>query len=257
MKKQKLFLIKTVYTLFLISTISIVSCDTKTHKFPLDKQYWDVNDYDKAILELRFSYKNDETKPTFDNPKQRLIVEKLTNHENYNVILDDSELGIKHKNKIASEFFAHWKDMGYIYEVTDEKDKYLYGKEMLAVWHFGLDLQLKYFKLGNDEILESSDDPEAEKVQELIESNVENLLDNYANYLSLINNENSFYEKEKDFYATGINTYFTKLVNMYPDADYSPIVKKINLMLKKTKTATIKASLEKLIHLIESKKEDA
>lgn len=69
--------------------------------------------------------------------------------------------------------------MSDIYSVTDRRDQYPYEKEFLAVWHFGLGLQLKYFKLGNDYILESADDPNSPRITNKVESNVKTLIRNY------------------------------------------------------------------------------
>ncbi|PZW42338.1 hypothetical protein LX95_00648 [Mesonia algae] len=242
------------YAFLAIICLSLTNCKTEEHEFPLDKRYWNTADYDKAVLELRFGYKDDEKKPTFDNPETRLIVEKLTDHQNYKVVLDDEELGIKHRNEVATSFFNEWKDMNQIYNATDRKDKYLYDKEMLAVFKFGLGLQLKYFKLGNDQIRENADDPNSSRVKNNINSNVGTLISNYLIYLDEINNEDAFTEEGKTKLAEGIDTYFTELIELYPNANYSGMKNKAELMLKKSQSSKIKSSLTKLIELINSKK---
>lgn len=140
------------YAFLAIICLTITNCKTEEHEFPLDKRYWEVQDYDKVNLELRFGHNDDEKLPTFDNPEKRIIVEKLTDHQNYNVVLDDKELGLKHRNDVATKFFEQYKDMSQIYTARDRKDNYLYDIEMLAVEHFGLGLQLKYFKLDKIKI---------------------------------------------------------------------------------------------------------
>ncbi|CAM1340327.1 hypothetical protein [Tenacibaculum amylolyticum] len=242
MKKNTVFIV-------LLLALSFTSCMTEKHNFPVEKEYWDVNDYDKAILDLRFTYEDNETKPTLDHPEQRIIVEKLTNPQNFKIILDDNKLDFNQRNKIASEFISHWKDMNQIYNVT-ESGKYVYGKEMLAVWQFGLELQLAAFDLQFDEILAKSDNPEDEKVKKRVNASMKKLIDNYGNYLNLITNEDAFYEKEKEEYAKGIDTYFKQLIQVYPDADYDRLLNKANAMLKKTRSATIKKSLKRLIDQI-------
>ncbi len=233
----------------------MTNCKSEKHEFPVDKRYWDLEDYDKVVLELNYGYEADEKLPTFDDPETRIIVEKLTDQQNFKVILDDSELGLKHKNSIAEKFFSEWKNMNNIYNAIDRKDQYLYDKEMLAVWHFGLELQLKYFKLGNDEIKESADDPSSLVVQNNINSNVRTLIKNYLIYLDEINNEKAFTEEGKTRLADGIDKYFTALVELYPEANYSGMKNKAELMIKKSKSDKIKTSLNKLIKLIDSKKE--
>ncbi|AXT59397.1 hypothetical protein D1816_03205 [Aquimarina sp. AD10] len=234
--------------------LTLINCKTEDHKFPLDKRYWDTNDYNDVIIELRFGYKKDEKKPTFDNPEKRMIVQKLTDEQNFKIVLDDKELGIKHRSNIATEFFNQWKDMHQIYQQTDRKDKYLYDIEMLAVWQFGLDLQLDYFKLGNDDIKERSDDPNSSKVKSVINSNIGTLIENYTIYLDEINNEKAFSEEGKVKLGKGIDIYFSELIRIYPNANYSGIKRKAELMLKKSKNDNVKSSLIKLIKLINSTK---
>ncbi|WP_289046577.1 hypothetical protein [uncultured Olleya sp.] len=241
------------YAFFTIICLTLTNCNTEKHEFPLEKRYWDVNDYDDAILELRFGYKDDEKKPTFDNSEERIIVQKLTDEENFKIVLKDKELGLKHRNDVAIEFFDHWKDMHQIYQEIDRKDKYLYDIEMLAVWQYGLSLQLDYFKLGNERIKESADDPNSSRVKKNIESNIGILISNYTIYLDEINDENAFTNNGKIKLAEGIDKYFTQLIELYPDADYSGMKRKAELMLKKSESDKIKASLAKLIELIDSK----
>lgn len=241
--------------IILIALIGLIitSCNPEKHKFPLDKRYWDLNDYDDAVLELNYGYEADEKLPTFDDPETRIIVEKLTDQQNFNIVLDDNELGLKHRNEVAEKFFNEWKDMNNIYDALDRKDQYLYDKEMLAVWHFGLGLQLKYFKLGNDQIKENADDPNSSRVKNNINSNVKTLISNYLIYLDEINGEKAFTESGKDKLADGIDKYFPTLIELYPDANYSGMKNKTELLLKKSESDKIKSSLNKLIELIDSK----
>ena len=247
-------MIKIKYLFFVFACLILTNCKTEEHEFPLDKRYWDVNDYDKVILELRYGYENDEKKPTFDNPEKRIVVQKLTDEQNFKIILNDKELGLKHKNKVATEFFKHWKDMHQIYQATDRKDRYVYDIEMLAVWQYGLSLQLDYFRLGNEEIKESADDPSASIVQKNIDSNIQTLISNYNIYLDEVNDEKAFSEKGKSKLAKGINKHFTKLIQLYPLSNYSEMKKKAEFMLKKSESKEVKSSLSKLIELIDSKK---
>ncbi|MBL4605907.1 MAG: hypothetical protein JKY02_09685 [Flavobacteriaceae bacterium] len=235
--------------LFAIVCLTLTNCKTEKHQFPLDKRYWDVNDYEEVILELRYGYESDENLPTFNNPESRVIVQKLTDQQNYKIVLDDNELGLNHKNNVAEKFFAIWKDMTPSYQAINRKDQYIYEQEMLAVWHFGLGLQLKYFKLGNDQIKESADDPNSSSTKETINSNVGTLIKNYLIYLDKINNEKSFSEEGKTKFAKGIDNYFSELIVAYPDANYNGMKNKAELMLKKTQSDKIKSSLSKLIEL--------
>ena len=245
---------KTKILLFILSIMLFTTSCKKENKFPIEKKYWDTDDYDNVVRELRFGVKPDEKLPTFDDTETKIIVEKLTDQENFKVVLDDNELGLKHKNEIGEKFFKIWQDMSEIYSQIDRKDIYLYEKERIEVFNFGLALQIRYFKLGNDEIKQKSDDPKANNVSETVNSNVNTLIGNYMFYLNEINNEKSYSNIGLDLIAEGIDKYFTDLVNLYPNSDYDNLKEKIVLLSNKTKSENIKNSLLQLKKLIESKK---
>ncbi|WP_299679547.1 hypothetical protein [uncultured Tenacibaculum sp.] len=247
MKRSNVFIV-------LLTAIYFISCSTEKHNFPVNKEYWDVNDYDKVIFDLRYAYEGNETKPTFDNPEQRIVLEKLTNPQNYRVLLDNNKLNFNQKNKIASDFLSQWKDMNQIYNITDSSDKFLYGKEMLEIWQFGLGLQLAAFDIEFDQVLANSKDVKDEELDDKIKSRIKKLMINYGKYLNLAAKENAFYEKEKETYANGINTYFKELIQVYPDADYERLLNKATSVLEKAKSSTIKKPLKNLIALINAQK---
>lgn len=244
------------FIILAISTIILTNCNSDNHEFPIDKRYWDLNDYHEAVLELNYGYEKDEKLPTFDDPETRIIVEKLTDETNFEIVLGDDELGLKHRNDIADKFFDEWRSMNDIYNALDRKDQYLYGKEMLAVWQFGLGLQLKSFKLGNDQIKERADDPDSFQVKNNVDSNIKILINNFIIYLDHINNENAFTEEGKAKLAEGINNYFPKLIEQNPDANYSSMKNKAELMDKKSESVVIKKALNDLIQLIDSNKKN-
>jgi len=68
-----------------------------------------------------------------------------------------------------------------------------------------------------------------------------------------LNNEKAFTALGKRKLAEGVDIYFTELIEMYPNANYSRMKNKAQLMLKKSKSDDIKSSLTKLITLINSK----
>lgn len=245
---------KADFTLILFIVLLISSCDKKNDTFPIDKRYWNVEDYHNAVLELKYGIEQDEKLPSLSDPETKIIVEKLIDHQNYEIVLDDKELGLKHKNEVAQGFFNVWKDMTTIYNVTDRKDNYLYEIEMIEVYKFGLGLQLSYFKLGNDEIIESADDPNSTQVQNAVNGNINTLIRNYLTYLNLINNEGSFSQNGINSFAQGIDEFFPELIKIYPNGDYSEMENKITLMGKKSKSEVIKNSLRSIQELIDSKK---
>ena len=234
--------------------IVLVSCGEKKQKFPIDKRYWTPNDYIVVIRTLKYGYKSDQKLPSFDDPNTRVIVKKLTDQENFKVVLTDSELGLSYKNDFASSFFDRWRDMNGIYDAVDKKDKYIYEKEMLSVWQFGLKLQLYYFKLGNDKIVQEADDPEAIQTMNAVISNANTLVDNFSIYIDEVNRENYFSNSGLEFFVKGIDTYFYDLVDLYPKADYRKMLEKIDLMLKKSQSEPVKRSLNRLKKYINNKK---
>lgn len=244
---------KNKYIIITLLFVCLTSCKEE-NKFPIEKKYWDITDYDNVIREIKFGGNPDEKLPTFDNPETKVLLEKLTDEENFRVVLDDKELGLKHKNEIAQQFFEKWKDMSTIYREIDRTDKYIYEKELIEVLNFGLELQIKYFKLGNDEIIDKSDDPNSESVKSIVNSNTNTLVNNMMVYLDEINNEKSYSDIGLDLISNGIDKNFTELLKIYPDNNYESLLEKVNLLLNKTKSENIKQSLTKLKQLIESKK---
>lgn len=237
-----------------ILTILMVGCSKKEGKFPIEKRYWDVNDYQNIVRELRFGFKQDETLPNFKDPESAIIPTKLIDQNNFKVILEDKELGLNHKSKIGEDFFSVWQDMMNIYNATNRKDQYLYEKERLSVWHFGLGLQRDYFELGNERIKQKADDPNADNITSLINRNVGTLISNYNLYLDEINNEVSYTNEGLQLLAEGISKYFNKVVFDYPNSSFNSTRKKAELLSKKTKSNNIKIALEELIKNIDARK---
>ena len=236
--------------LVLISCFVLVSCEKKDSAFPIEKRYWTVEDYENAIQEIKYGTDSEEKTPKLSDPETKAIVEKLTDEENFNVVLDDNQLGLKHKNEVAQGFFNVWRDMMGIYSVMDRQDKYTYEMEHINCYKFGLGLQLKYFKLGNDNIIENADDKNDSPTISNVNSNINAMVSNYENYLDEINTENALSENGRNAYAEGIDKYFSELLKLYPNANYSSMKTKIELMLIKTKSPSIVAALNKIKSLI-------
>lgn len=240
---------------FCIAALCLVySCNSLEDKYPIEKRYWTNEDYTNVVRTLRFGIEPDEKIPGLTTPDKRVVFEKLVDEQNFKVVLDDNELGTKYRSEFASDLFKTWKDMNQIYRATDRKDKYIYDRELVKVWHFGLGLQLYYFELGNDLIRDNADDPNAEAVKRNVRSNVNTLISNYSIYLDEINNEDAYSEEGKKLLSEGIENYFTALIDKYPEANYSSMQNKIDLMKKKSKSDPIKNALDKVTERIEKEK---
>jgi hypothetical protein len=237
-----------------VSCLLVLSCEKKNDAFPLEKRYWDVEDYKSVVLELKYRNNPDEKLPNLNDPETKPIVEKLTDQENFKVILDDDKLGLKHKNEVADEFFDIWKDMLPIYNAMDREDKYIYEMEYLNTFKFGLALQLRYFKLGNENVIENADDKEDPSTKSNLDKNVAVLINNYEYYLDEVDNEKAFSQNGLKSYAEGIDTYFSELLKLHPNSDYSGMKTKVEKMIKKAKSPEIIASLTKLQSLFPADK---
>ena len=122
--------------LFKVFTISLslmlfISCSSEKSKFPIEKRFWDVNDYKNAIWEIKYNSNEGDKYPSFNDSENSVVIQKITDHENFKVVLDDSKLGLKYRNEIAQEFFNIWRDLINTYEVRDLTDHYVYEREFI------------------------------------------------------------------------------------------------------------------------------
>jgi hypothetical protein len=248
-------------TLLLLFTLSILwsSCGEADPNagFPLDKQYWDPDDYVSVIHKINYETPDGEDYPRFDSPAKSGIIKKLTDHKNYEVILKDKERGVKNRNDISDMFMTSYKNMYNLYSSLDVQDKYIYPEELIAIEHFGLGLQLYYFGLGNEVILSEADDPESSGTLNVVNRNVNSLIGNYNQYLDHVDHEKAFNDEAIDAYVKGIDTYFGRLHEKYPDASYSRTSEKATLMLKKAESKKVQAALTRLIDLVAPAPADA
>lgn len=235
---------KKKYFIILSTLVLLISCNDKEEKFPVEKRYWTVDDYENIVRELRYATKPDESLPRFNDSETKIVIEKLTDEENFRVVLNDKELGLSHKSEIAQKFFDVWRSLNETYSSLDKKDMYVYEKESLEIWKFGLELQQEYFKLGNQKINENSDG--SENVNKVLSDNVETLIDNSIIYLNVITNEKQFTDDGKKLIAETITSSFTKLIEENPKADFINLKNKINLLKKKITDPTILESLNSL-----------
>lgn len=220
------------------------SCNDKNEKFPIEKRYWDIEDYENVVREIRYNSNPDESLPKFSDSETSIIIEKLTDEENFRVVLNDKELGLSHKSETAEKFFETWRSLNETYSSLDKKDMYIYETEFLEIWKFGLELQQEYFKLGNQKIDENSDG--SERVKEVLNDNTQTLINNSIIFLDNIINEKQFTSEGKKLIAEIITNSFTKLIEENPKADFTNLKNKINLLNKKITDPTILASLNSL-----------
>lgn len=237
--------------LSLLAIIFLQACGSSIDEdYRMNKKYWDADDYRNAVYQVNFT-KEDEKKPSLDSPEKSAIFKRLVDKENIKVVVDDEELGLRHRNEFISEIFSQYRNLVEYYFELDREDKFIYPLELVEVLKFGLFVNERYFDIGNRTIEQNADNPNSSRALQTLKSNVQTLVGNYSLYLDYIKYEDSFSPEAISSYANGINEYFPKLVNKYPEANYHKLQRKAENMLNKTGKTEIKASLNRLISVIE------
>jgi hypothetical protein len=173
--------------------------------------------------------------------------------QNYLVVVNDTELGLNYKNDVVDEFFQQYKDLNDFYSGMDVQDKYVYAEELVAIEKFGLGLQIHYFRLGNERIIENSDAPDSEGTKNILTSNKRTIVRNFNLYLENIKDEKRF-STFAPLLADGITMHFFKLIETYPDANYGEMLEKAKNISAKTQVPELKSALNSLISRLESMK---
>ena len=238
---------------FLILIVAqLISCThSRMDNFPMQKPYWDVEDYDNAINEIEFRTPQEEKYPTLYDPETAPIFNKLIDRKNISVVVEDNTLGIRHRADFTDDMFQEYKDLMELYQGMDREDKFIYDKELVEVLRFGLYLQVHYFKLGNDKILQESDN--VEQVKGIISGNEQTVISNFNNYLDFVNYEKSFTEESLQLFADGIDESFTQLIDTFPNGNYSPMISKAKDMEKKSTNERVKTEIANLISKLTAK----
>lgn len=251
-------IVKTFISLIFTLSLLFIACNNSnnvTERYRLNKKYWNVQDYENAIDEIKYMLKKKEKKPCYSVPETAPVFRKLVDKNNISVIIEDEELGLNHRSEFASKMFEHYRDLTELYQDIDREDKFVYPLELVDVLKFGLYLQLHYFDLGNRAIIQDADDPNASHVRGVIKSNEETLIGNYCLYLGFIKQEKSFPDAALSNYIDGIDEYFPKIIDKFPNANFSEMTQKAKAMLTKTKSPKVKTSLTNLLSKLQEKSE--
>ena len=239
------------FYLFVLLLPLIISCGGNNSAFPVEKRYWSSDDYLIVNQELTSLKYNDKELPNLDNPETAPVFKKIIDTANFSVVINDNQLGIKHRSEFSTRLFEQYKDMVSAYSGIDRTDKYQYPLEYVEIFKFGLPLQLYYIKLNNEDNVKEADDPSAPDVIDLNRRNGNVLIRNYEIYLDLINYEERFTDKALIAYSEGLKNYFPRLINYaVPNGDYSEMTGKIEKMLKKSKHPAIIFELQNILTLI-------
>lgn len=238
--------------LFFAFFLALGSC---SERFPVDKRFWTPEDYKNVLFEIEYKTPMGEEYPRFSNP-ENAVIRKLVDAENYKVMLEDPELGLNFRNDISQEFFDHYRNMSNVYNKMDRQDKYIYAEELAEIEKFGLGLQIQYFSLGNQRIIQESDTPESSSTKEALRRNEQTIIKNFHLYLDHIKDERYFSSSASSL-AEGITTHFFKLIETFPEANYAPMINKTTAMMEKTQVPELKSALNLLLTKLEFTKKPA
>jgi hypothetical protein len=233
-KVQSLLMVLIFATLF--------ACESR---FPVDKRFWDPNDYRKVWHELNYKTPKGEEYPRFSNPETAEVVKKMVDRQNYEIILEDSELGLNYRSEVSQEFFEHIKSIIALYHGMDIQDKFIYAEELAELRKFFLGFQIVYFRIGNENIASQSDDSST------IKRNEQMIIGNFINYLEDLRREKAYGPYAVNL-AEAISTHFTKLIETFPNGNYAGMLATAKTMQEKVQTPEIKKALSELITKLES-----
>ena len=187
------------------------------------------------------------------NPETAMIFRKLVDRENITVVMDDSSLGIRHRSDFSQKMFGEFQNMAKLYSGMDREDKFIYDQELVEIERFGLFLEIKYFKTGNDKIIQEADN--TSDVKSVIKDNEQIIISNFNNYLDFINKEKAFSKEALQNYAAGIDESFQVLMETFPNGNYNNMLSKANDMERKIIDPNVKKSLNNLIAKLKAKTE--
>jgi hypothetical protein len=241
--------------ILLIAYFTFTGCgDKNSSAFPMEKKYWTPDDYETVNEELTAAKNNNKELPNLDNPKTVAIFQKIADTINFSIVANDTQLGLQHRKEFLNKFFDEYKQLVEAYSGTDRTDKYQYPVELVEIEKFGLAFQPYYIGIGNQEIIKTTDDPNAPEVVNIVNQNKNILIRNYNIYLEYINYEDRFNEKALNSYSLGLQEFFPKLItSSVMDSDFSEMTVKVDNMLKKSKNTLIIAQLQNIQNLLKNK----
>ncbi|MCF8297497.1 MAG: hypothetical protein K9J13_08155, partial [Saprospiraceae bacterium] len=226
--------------------------ESLTDKYRLNNKYWNLDDYDHAYMEIKYTDVN-EKKPCYSIPEKAIVFKKIIDKNNISVVIEDKELGLTYRDEFVDKMFDLYKQIEELYRETDREDKFIYPMELVDIMKFGLYIQIHYFELGNELIVQNADNPNAPEIINILRRNENTLVGNYCIYLGFIKQEKALTSEALNSYIDGINEYFPILIEKHPNANFYELKKKIVAMQNKTESQNIKNSLNKVLAKIESK----
>jgi len=146
--------------------------------------------------------------------------------------------------------FSEQFDLVYMRDVIEhihDQERFLgfAGKFLKSGGKFFLGFQIVYFSVGNENIASQSDD------QSTIRKNEQTVIGNFNRYLEDLRREKSYGPYAANL-AEGITKHFTKLIETFPNANYTGMLGTARAILGKVQTPEIKNALSELIAKLES-----
>jgi hypothetical protein len=215
-------------------------------RFPMDKRFWEPEDYKKVWYEIGYKTPQGEEFPRFSNPETAAVMRKIVDPQNYTTLLEDSELGLTYRSEVSQKYFEHIKDVLDVYNVMDRQDMFIYAQELAELRSFFLGFQIVYFRVGNENIASKSDD------KATMRSNEQAIIRNFNNFLEDLREEKQ-YGEHAAILAESVNTHFSKLIETFPNANYSSMLSMARSVQEKVQTPEIKKALADLIVKLEAK----
>ncbi len=238
------------YSLAFTLLLIVTSCAKKRYEqLPLDKPHWEIHDYEEVVNSIRFETPEGEKYLNLqdDGPAFNRLIDK----ENISAILDDDKLGLSYRNEFAEKMFNVYRDLDETYSGLDRQDKYIYPLELVKIKDWGYFIQLKYFKLGNEQIIKNVVDAESSNVKNVILQNEQTIISNFDSGIEFLTKEDALPEEAINEFSSTIDRYYPQLLETFPNGNYTEMLKKINAILKKVKSENLKKSLSNIKVLIE------
>jgi hypothetical protein len=239
--------------LALCAVLVFTQCSSPLDPYPMDKKYWGAKDYDEVLTYIKFRLPQGDQYPNINDALTSPVFQKLVDKENLAVVLEDKSLGVKHREEFATAMREQVSNMIEIYSVLDREDKFVYDQELAQILNMFMYLETIYFSLGNEDIRQGLDKTNETRLNDLIRSNENICIKNFAIYLDYVNRENSFSTDAIDLLSDGYSKYVPALITTFPDGDYKPLKVKTEGVLAKATSPKLKAALKTINDLLESK----
>jgi|SRR5690606_4067370 len=238
--------------LLIVLIISFTSCKDNSSNYPMEKPVWDLEDYKNVSGEILYNTPDDEKLPGYSNNQDVFL--RLTDKNNISAILDDENLGLEYRKNYSDELFSIWRSLVDGYSLKDKQDNFVYPQELVKIRDWGYFVQIKYFNLGNNAILQDAVNPD--QVKDVITDNEQIIVDNFIYGISFLTDEHALDEAAISAYSNVLMENYELLIKTFPNANYSSMLRTIEDMNKKLKSEKLKSALNHISELIKSSNDE-